>query len=332
MGHSIEKLEKLKEFCNTDRQNQVIQAVINNSGNVTKASNALKKIGDSLAPTNISRMIKNIEARAFKAGLVEDVELEQPKVLIIDIETSPTKAYVWRMWKENVGNNQVIDSSYIMTVSAKWLGEDDIMYYETRTEDDSEVLRNIIGLLNEANYVVAHNGDRFDLARINTDAIKHSMNPPTPYKSIDTLKIARKHFKFERNTLEHLAQFLGCSPKLKHQKFSGFELWRECLNGNDEAWKEMMVYNMQDVATLEEVYLKLRPWHKECPNAGAVIEHYDPVCSKCGSANIKRNGYSYTDVSKFEVYTCKKCGGHSRGRENKIHKEIRKTLLTTVRG
>lgn len=324
----MNKYSKLIEYCETDREKQVIK-YLSEGNNQGKAGH---KFG--LSQPSISLMVTACKKRMLEEDVKqeESENLDQPKVLIIDIETAPTKAYVWQMWKANIGNNQVIDGSHIMSVSAKWLGEEDIMYFETRTEDDSMLLKFIIKLLDEANYVVAHNGDRFDLSRINTDAIKHGFAPPTPYKSIDTLKIARKHFKFERNTLAHLAQFLGCSPKLDHQKFSGFELWSECLNGNEEAWEEMMIYNMQDVATLEEVYLKLRPYHKEAPNFGAVMEHYDAVCSKCGSTNLKRNGYSYTDVSKFEVWTCKECGGHSRGRQNKLHKEVRSNLLTTVRG
>lgn len=217
-------------------------------------------------------------------------DLQETKVLIIDIETSPTKAYVWKMWKENVGANQVIDGSYIMCFCAKWLGDDEITYAETRDEDDSTITKLMIKLLDEADIVIAHNADRFDIPRINASAIKHGIHPPSPYKVVDTLRVAKKHFKFERNTLAYLAEFLGCSAKLSHQKFAGFELWRECLANNNEAWEEMMTYNIQDVHTLEEVYIKLRPWMKEHPSMAVKEESDNPLCSKCGSSSIVPNG------------------------------------------
>jgi hypothetical protein len=86
------------------------------------------------------------------------------------------------------------------------------------------------------------------------------------------------------------------------EKFNGFELWRECLAGNNEAWEEMMTYNIQDVHTLEEVYLKLRPWIKEHPNVAIQQEADVPLCSKCGSQNILMNGFTHTDISKFRLY------------------------------
>lgn len=236
------------------------------------------------------------------------------------------------MWKENIGANQVIDHSYIMTFAAKWLGSDEIIYHETRSEDDSFITKKMIELLDKAHFVIAHNAERFDIPRINVAAIVNGMTPPSPYKVIDTLRIAKKHFRFERNTLAHLAEILGCeSQKLKHEKFTGFELWKECLNGNEEAWYEMMTYNIQDVHTLEEVYLKLRPWSKEHPNVAIMRESEEFLCSKCGSDTLRMHGYTYSDVSKFKLFRCVDCGGYSRTRVSDYPKMIRGELLTTVR-
>ena len=35
--------------------------------------------------------------------------------------------------------------------------------------------------------------------------------------------------------------------KLVKRKFNGFELWKECLADNIEAWKDMETYNKYDV-------------------------------------------------------------------------------------
>ena len=87
------------------------------------------------------------------------------------------------------------------------------------------------------------------------------MQPPSNFKQIDTLKLARKHFALTSNKLAYMTDKL-CTKykKLTHHKFEGFELWKECLDGNLKAWKEMEKYNKHDVLALEELYTKLIPW------------------------------------------------------------------------
>lgn len=316
------------DCCNTDHQKRVITLHLEGK--------KLKEISEIVGSdeSNVRAIIRKVKYRFERATGVKQhpVESDLPNVLLIDIETSPLLSYIWKVWNENAGQNQIVEHSHIMCFAAKWLGEEEIIYQETRTDDDSAITKTMIALLDKADFVVAHNADRFDIPRIKTAAITNGFNPPSPFKVIDTLKIARKHFKFERNTLEHIADILGCTPKKKHAKFAGFELWRECLAGNDEAWQEMMEYNIQDVHTLEEVYLRLRPYHSEHPNVGAKVEHEHPVCSKCGSVNLFQKGYTHTDVSKFPLFQCKDCGGYSRGRANEYPKQIRANLVTTVRG
>lgn len=331
MKHSKEELTALLDYC-TPLQAKTIQAIID-EGNFVKAARHLGKDESS-----VRRMFYKIQSLASMAGYSpKSVQENLPKpklntkILFIDIETSPTKAYVWKMWKENIGMNQVVEGSFIMCFCAKWLGDDKIIYSETRTENDKHITEQMINLLDQADIIVAHNADRFDVPKINTSAIKHGINPPSPYKVVDTLRMAKKHFKFERNTLAYLADYLGCAPKLTHGKFAGFELWKECLEGNEEAWAEMMEYNIQDVHTLEEVYIKLRPWMKEHPNVAINEESESILCSKCGSPNLLLNGHTVTDISKFKLFRCKDCGGYSRSRVTEYPKMIRKDLLTTVR-
>ena len=138
------------------------------------------------------------------------------------------------------------------------------------------------------------------------------------------------HFMFERNTLAYVADALDCSPKLDHAKFQGFELWKECMKGNDEAWEEMKKYNIQDINTLEEVYLKMRPYIKGHPNVVTTANSIKHRCTACGSHSLKKNGYSVTNVSKFQRFICEDCGSFSRGRKNLLTKESRDTLLTSV--
>lgn len=325
----VSELSKLFHVCDSARQVEVLEAVIEAEGSPLKAERLLVANGKQrLNDSSIGKMMRRLY---YLHRQVINSLGDQPKILIVDIETAPTMAWVWRMWKENINHNQMIEDSYIMCFAAKWLGEDEVHYHEQRGKDDGELTKILIDYLDQADLVVAHNGDRFDIPRINTAAIKAGILPPSPYKSVDTLKVVKKHFKFARNTLQHVASQLGCTDKDEHKDFHGFELWKECMAGNVDAWAEMKTYNIQDVLTLEEVYLELRPWHKEHPNVGIYFEDYEPRCSKCGHDHLVHNSYYRTDVSKFQVLRCAKCGGFSRSRLNNFPKDIRANLLTTVR-
>lgn len=76
--------------------------------------------------------------------------------------------------------------------------------------------------------MIAHNGKKFDIPKINTRFIINGLNPPSPYKQIDTLEVARKQFGFSSNSLDALATFFGFDNKDPHD----FILWKSCLNGD----------------------------------------------------------------------------------------------------
>ena len=249
------------------------------------------------------------------------------KILLLDIETAPKVSYVWRFFKENIGADQVLKHGHIMSYAAKWLGQDTIMYEENRKEDDRRIIDSLIRLLDIADIVVAHNGVKFDFAVVSGRALVHGINPPSPYKVVDTLKVARKNFAMPSNSLQYLAMVLGCHEKKKHNKFPGFELWLECLRNNEEAWDEMKKYNIQDVETLEEIYLKMRPWINNHPNIATMEENEKEACPKCGSHHMQKRGFAYTNVGKYQRYQCQDCGGWSRSRYTLIGQDVRKTLL-----
>lgn len=254
--------------------------------------------------------------------------MPKPNILYLDIETSPKIAYVWRFWKENIGAKQVIDHGHIMSFTGIWNDGDDPIYVENRGDDDTFIVKELIALLDEADLVVGHNVARFDCATINGRALVAGVNPPSPYKIVDTLLSAKKCFKFESNSLEYLAQVLDCKhKKLAHGKFPGFSLWLECLKGNDEAWEEMMVYNIEDTYTVRDVYKKMRPWIPDHPNLGVFLEENKHVCPKCGGDHLVRRGYAYTNVNKYQRFKCVDCGGWSRTRFTEYAKEKRKVLL-----
>lgn len=243
------------------------------------------------------------------------------KILLVDIESAPALVYVWKFFQENVSPKQVVEHPFIMSIAAKWLDSDDIFYYENRTSNDKALIVAINKLLDEADIVVAHNGNRFDFPKIRARSVIHGLKPPSPYKMIDTYRISKKEFNFPSNSLEYLCKALDLPVKKgDHKKFSGFNLWLECLRKNDEAWKELKDYNILDVYALEALYLRLRPWATNHPNvviykeAGPAPLENDPQCIKCGSTSTQWRGYAFTATGQFHRYQCNDCGGWSRTR------------------
>lgn len=250
------------------------------------------------------------------------------KILVLDIETSPIIAHVWGLWDNNVSLNQIVADWHVLSWSAKWLGAKEVFYDDQRNEkniaDDKRLLKGIWKLLDEADIIIAQNGRKFDVKKLNARFILNGMKPPSSYKIIDTLEIARRRFGFTSNKLEYMSDKL-CTKykKLKHKKFPGHEMWTECLKGNKKAWKAMEKYNKYDVLSLEELYTKLAPW--DSTNLSAYTDDGKHVCS-CGSTKATKNGIKRLDSGHFRRYLCE-CGKEYRGKENLLNKEQRKNLL-----
>lgn len=265
------------------------------------------------------------------AGVKEKIEIIPPKVLVFDIETAPIMAQVWDIWDQNVGLNQIVKDWHILSWAAKWLSdsEDKVMYMSQEKaksiEDDTEILKGIWALLDEADFVITQNGKSFDHKKLNARFVMKGLQPPSSYRHIDIKIIAKRHFAFTSNRLEYMTDKLNTKyKKLKHEKFSGFELWRECLLGNKAAWKEMEKYNKHDVLALEELYKKLIPWDNSI-NFNVTHDSTETVC-KCGSLEFVKNGHSYTSTGRYARFRCKLCGSELRSKENELSKEKRSSL------
>ena len=261
----------------------------------------------------------------------------KPKVLLIDIETAPLLGYCWSLWENNLGLNQVYSDWHLLSFAAKWLDdpESKIMYMDQRSakniQDDKKLLNKIWELLDQADVIITQNGKKFDIKKINARFILNGLQPPSSFKNIDTLLLAKKHFGFTSNKLEYMSDKLCVKyKKQKHAKFSGFELWTECMKGNIEAWKEMEKYNKYDILSLEELYHKMIPWDSSV-NFNLYHDGEEHIC-KCRSRDLKRNGYYYTPVGKFQRYKCKDCGAETRDRKNLLTKDKKDSIkVGTVR-
>ncbi len=255
-----------------------------------------------------------------------------PKIIVLDIETSPIIAYVWGLYKVFVSPNQIVRDWAILSYCAKTLGDKKVRYMDNakkeRYDDDADLMHGIWKELDEADIVVTQNGIRFDIKKINARFLVHGLPPPRPYKVIDTMVEAKKIAALTSNKLEWLARVLAGGKKDTHADFPGFELWLQCMAGNKKAWASMRRYNPQDVIETEAVYLKLRPYIIGHPNVAAYDDGEDTRCPKCNSATMRPRGYALTQTGKYKRYQCGDCHGWARGRYTENSKEKRQSLLS----
>lgn len=258
-------------------------------------------------------------SKILRRGLGDIAENQSPeaKILLFDIETSPLKVYSWGLWNQNIQHTNILQDWKILTFSAKWLFSDETTSFrlspeELRNFDDSRIAKELWKLLDEADIVIGHNSNKFDIRKANQKFLEHKLPPPTSYHSIDTLYHARKRFAFSSNRLDYLGAFLGFGGKIE----TSFGMWNKVMDGDYEALIEMDDYCKRDVQLLEDVYLTMRSYIQPHPNVGLFVTANSEICPSCGSTNLSNTHKDYTTtVNVYETYRCNDCQSLSRSRK-----------------
>lgn len=238
----------------------------------------------------------------------------RPRILFADIETSPIIMAAWTTYEANAV--WVERDTYIMSVAYKWADErsvktlalPDFPGYQDHKHCDKKLSGELWKILDQADIVIAHNGDSFDIKKINSRLAVHGHKPPSPYKTIDTLKIARRVFKFDSNKLDNLGRYLGEGRKIPN---TGAALWRGCVNGDKASWRTMRRYNAGDVSLLVRVYERLKAWAPHHPNLNLYTGR--DGCPTCQSSNIQRRGMNYGKTVVRQRWLCLDCGASHSG-------------------
>ena len=242
--------------------------------------------------------------------------------LLIDIETSPMIAEVWGMYDQNLSWDMISKHTEVLCWTAIDL-DTGKCYQDSqhlhKTNHEMRVVRSLFKLFDAADVLIAHNGDRFDIPMMTARFVKYGLGRPSPYKTIDTLKVARSHFKFPSNRLDHLADFLGVARKNK----MNYSDWKGCLQGDIKAFRKMLAYNKKDVLVLKQVYQKLLPWIKQ-----PVVTH-GCACPACNSKKIRARGYTVNQCGRYQRYQCQSCGSWFQDRYKYKH-DSRKARVKSI--
>lgn len=242
-----------------------------------------------------------------EAGYLGAKKMKQPRILLLDIETSPLTCYTWGLYDQNVVKK--IKTFSILSVAYQWFGQK-TKVLACDNQSEKSLLSKLHKLLDQADVVIAHNGDSFDIKKINARFIVHKYNPPSPYKTIDTKKEAKKVAAFDSNSLNNLGIDMDEGEKIKHR---GFDMWEGCMSGNKRDWDDMKRYNKKDVDLLARIYLRLRAWMKNHPNVTLYSKSNPESCPKCTSDKVQRRGFDVKKSKKYQRFQCQDCGGWFSG-------------------
>ncbi len=243
------------------------------------------------------------------------------KTLVFDIETLPMEVFVWDTGEQFVRHDQIKKDWSVGAWGAKWLNAppSKVIYRDTRFQKDPrrdvDILHPMRNLLDEAEVVITQNGKKFDVRKLNARFIELGIRPPSPFLHIDNYREIKKIAAFTSHSLEYLTEKLNKKyKKLKHKKYPGLSLWKECLRKNHDAWDEMKRYNIHDVLSTEELYLNTRAWFPT--TVPDVYQSTENKCGTCGKAKIKR-GVGRNKNGFYQRYQCQSCGSWSKGEKLK---------------
>lgn len=244
----------------------------------------------------------------------------EPRIVLLDIETSPGVGDIWGLWQQNVGLPQLREVTRMICVAWKELGKKKTQFLSEWEHGHEEMVLEMWHVINDADVVVHFNGASFDMKHLNREFLLMGLPKPSPVKQLDLLMEIKKNFKFMSNKLQHVSEQLLDSTKVPH---TGHQLWTDVLAGRRDAQRLMKKYNIQDVVLMEELLERLGSW-VTIPLSQGLTGDVDS-CPGCGSMNLQKRGFVYTTASKFQRYVCLSCN-----RWSKSNKRIGKTGITGI--
>lgn len=246
-----------------------------------------------------------------------------PAIWVYDIETTPNLVHAWGLWDQNISINQIVTPQDILCFAAHKVGTKKIEVHAAWNGYD-EMIARMHEIFDDADLLVGYNNAGFDDKLCAASFVKAGMDPPSPHRALDLLRVVKKNFRFPSHKLDYVCKALGLETKLET---GGMDLWTKSMDGDVAAQKKMLKYNKQDVKVTTLLLERLIPYcsinvplYSDEDDAAAM------VCTKCGSDHVTSRGFAYTTGSRYRRYQCQSCMGWLRARKA----EPVKPLLVTA--
>lgn len=244
--------------------------------------------------------------------------MDKPKILLIDIETTPIIAMLWATRKQNVSVDQILEPHSILCFAYKWLGDKAVSFVSAKSRVGSgftKMIQTAYDLISEADMVCHFNGRTFDMKRLNNQFVKLGLTPPPPIPQIDLKEVVFKNFDLTSSKLAFVGPYLEIGKKVENE---GWPLWQGCLDNDELSWYSMERYNKGDVTLLERLYKRLLPWIDNHPHMALYTGKKGLVCRNCNSSNVQSRGYRATTAYLYQQFRCNACGRWGKGNQRKL--------------
>lgn len=204
--------------------------------------------------------------RCFRCNHVQEDEIPfvptpqrrgRANILYIDLEVSKSAAYTYglRVPSKYIAAENLFLEYFIICWSASYVGSSTVWgdcvtpaevvdWRNGSKTPDGRILARLQELIASADIVAGHNVDAYDVRRANTRFLLNKLEPIVGKKTHDTLKIARRKFAFESNTLDYISQRLGLRPK---DHIDNRDWLKIVSTGDEKTLSKVMKYNKGDV-------------------------------------------------------------------------------------
>lgn len=240
-----------------------------------------------------------------------------------DIEVSPDLVLTWRTgYQIDVNYEGIVQERKVICIGYMFEGDKrpTVLRWD-KDQDDRQMLGEFVEVAHEADELVHHFGDRFDLPWLRTRCLIHKLDPLPLFKTVDTKALASKNYYFNSNKLDYLAKVLGHGGK-EHVEF---EDWKQIvLHKNKKALDKMCHYCGVDVIRLKQVFKDLEPGMRPITHAGVLAGKPKWTCAHCGSDHVTHSKRRVSAAGAIShQMKCTSCGGYSTLTDN-IYKEFLK--------
>lgn len=236
--------------------------------------------------------------------------MNKQKELIFDIEISPNVGSFWRGFKGGLNDVSIIEMhevSQVISVSHKWRGQSkiykvgqcDFKGYKKGVFDDRAIVQYIRDLFDKASIVIGQNSDRFDIKFVNTRCVVLGIPPPGGYKTLDTLKVNKRHFMHLSNALNYVSKQYGFEGKIAHEGF--LPMIKGCRAGDMKYWRMIKRYNSGDIDQTEKVLDTILPWER----VTKPVWNSKKQCPSCQGYNVQSKGLNRN--GEYKKYHCTDC-------------------------
>lgn len=227
------------------------------------------------------------------------------KTMVYDIETSLVRIEHWGTGKTYINHNQLTQGiegeTRIISIAWKYVGEDEVYALTWDDGCDKEMMREFMNYYNACDMVIGQNNNSFDNKLVATRAAKHGFPLNRFVKSFDIYRKVKSVLKLQSYSMAYMAKFFGLTLKQSHE---GIRMWKMIQYGTPsekkEYLKKMVDYNIGDIVTTEELYMKLRPYMGTVSHFGVKEGKPRWSCPVSGSENVRLHNTIVTEAGTVQ--------------------------------